>query len=161
MDLTKEKTRTMKVHPGYGAVPPNNTQGSGTVIISDPDTTATYTPTSVSVTPKYANATISSTGISSGTGITYTNGTGISASPWATHASHGKLELNGKDADIFIKGKSLMDTLTALETRLNILVPNPELEKEWEELKKLGDKYRKLESELEEKSKMWEILKKS
>jgi hypothetical protein len=149
--------KSTSLHPGYGAVPPNNT-GSGTVIISSPDATATYTPTSLTVTPKYANTTISSNGISSGTGYTYTTGPGT----WATGttATSGKLNLIGDDADLVINGKSLTDTLQALEERLNILNPNPELEKEWKELKALGDKYRKLEKELKEKAKMWDALKK-
>ena len=149
------------LHPGYGAVPPNNT-GSGTVIINNPTATATYTPISLTVTPKYANTTISSNGLSSGSGYTYTAGNGGGGSPWATSttASAGKLNLLGEDADLVINGKSLVDTLQALEERLNILVPNQELEKEWKELKKLGDKYRKLEKELKEKTKMWDTLKK-
>jgi len=70
------------------------------------------------------------------------------------------MNLIGDDADLVINGKSLVDTLQALEERLNILVPNQELEQEWKELKKLGDKYRKLEKELKEKTKMWDTLKK-
>jgi len=149
------------LHPGYGAVPPNN-KGSGTVIISSPDAIATYTPTSLTVTSKYANTTISSNGLSSGSGYTYTAGNGGGGSPWATNTTltGGKLHLEGEGADIDINGKSLVDTLQALEERLNILVPNQELEKEWKELKKLGDKYRKLEKELKEKTKMWDTLKK-
>ena len=141
------------VHPGYGAVPPNNT-GTGTVIISTPDATATYTATSLTVTPKYANT------LSSGTGYTYTTGTG-GGSPWATNTTltGGKLHLEGEGADIDINGKSLVDTLQALEERLNILTPNPELEKEWAELKKLGEAYRKLEADLTEKAAMWSALK--
>ena len=146
------------LHPGYGAVPPNNT-GTGTVIISSPAATATYTPTSLTVTPKYANTTISSNGISNG-GYTYTTGTG-GGSPWASTSSVGKLTLDSDDADIIIKGRSLNKTIQALEERLNILVPNSELEKEWNELKELGDKYRRLEAELEEKAKMWTALKKT
>ena len=151
--------KSSAIHPGYGAVPPNNT-GTGTVIISSPTTTATYTPTSLTVTPKYANTIVSSNGLSSGTGYTYTTGTG-GGSPWATNTTltGGKLHLEGEGADIDINGKSLTDTLRALEERLNILVPNQELEKEWKELKKLGDKYRKLEKELKEKAAMWAALK--
>lgn len=152
--------KSSQIHPGYGAVPPGNT-GTGTVIISSPDATATYTATSLTVTPKYSNATISSNGITSGSGYTYTTGTG-GGSPWVanTTLTGGKLHLEGEDADIDINGKSLVDTLQALEERLNILTPNPELEQEWKELKKLGDKYRKLEKELKEKAKMWDVLKK-
>jgi hypothetical protein len=146
------------LHPGYGAVPPNNA-GSGTVIISSPAATATYTPTSVTVAPGYANTSISANNLSSGSGYTYTTGTG-GGSPWASNTiTGGKLNLEGKDADININGKSLVDTLQALEERLNILVPNPELEKEWAELKRLGDRYRKLETDLKEKAAMWAALK--
>lgn len=152
---TLPSIKSSEIHAGYGAVPP---QGTGTVIISSPTATATYTPTSLTVTPKYANTTIASNSISSGTGYTYTTGPGT----WATGttATSGKLNLIGDDADLVINGKSLTDTLQALEERLNILNPNPELEKEWKELKKLGDKYRKLEKELKEKAKMWDVLKK-
>ena len=71
----------------------------------------------------------------------------------------GKLSLQGTNADIDINGKSLMKTLEALEDRLNMMVPNPELEKEWDDLKKLGNRYRKLEAKCKEKAKMWNKLK--
>ena len=71
----------------------------------------------------------------------------------------GTITLNGEDADIDINGKSLMKTLEALEDRLNMMVPNPELEKEWDDLKKLGNRYRKLEAKCKEKAKMWNKLK--
>jgi flagellar motility protein MotE (MotC chaperone) len=47
-----------------------------------------------------------------------------------------------------------------VEQRLNILTPNPELEKEWDDLRRLGERYRKLEKKCQEKAKMWEALKK-
>jgi len=91
----------------------------------------------------------------------YTINAGGGGAPWATTSNLGstKIELDGDEADIMIKGKSLSRAIEALEERLNILVPNPKLEKEWDELKELGDKYRKLETELKEKSKMWAKLK--
>lgn len=97
-------------------------------------------------------------------GITYTAGTGtaINASPWATAANStsiaqaGKLTLLGDDADLVINGVSLMEIL---RDRLNVMIPNPELEKEWAQLKELGDQYRKLEAELKEKGDMWAKLK--
>jgi hypothetical protein len=147
------------VHPDFGAVPPN---GTGTVIISTPDAVATYTPTSLTVATKNSNTTISSNGLSSGSGYTYTTGTG-GGTPWATNTTlkGGQLELEGKDADVIIDGKSLLGTLRALEQRLNILVPNTELEAEWSELKQLGDAYRKLEEDLIEKARMWQVLQKT
>ena len=99
-------------------------------------------------TPVYSNVTITSTGATMAP--IYTTGTGISSS---------KINLDGADADIVINGHSLTDTLQALEERLNILVPNVQLEKEWAELKKLGDQYRKLEADLTEKAAMWAALK--
>jgi hypothetical protein len=46
-----------------------------------------------------------------------------------------------------------------VEERLNILTPNPEMEKEWDDLRKLGERYRKLEKKCKEKSDMWNKLK--
>ena len=71
----------------------------------------------------------------------------------------GTIKLQGDDADIDINGKSLMKTLALLEERLNWLEPNPELEKEWDELRDLGNRYRELEIKCKEKSKMWSKLK--
>jgi hypothetical protein len=68
------------------------------------------------------------------------------------------LQVNGENADIVINGVSLMATLNMLSKRLNMLVPNPKLEKEWEELKQLNDQYRALEADLKEKMEMWDIL---
>lgn len=117
--------------------------------------------------------TISITG--AGTGYTYspvTGSNGISAVDWSNTISvtspvygamsnSGKLTLNGENADININGVSLVDTLKSLQDRLNILRPNVELEDEWDELRELGEKYRQLETELLEKKKMWEALKKT
>lgn len=70
------------------------------------------------------------------------------------------IELNGEDADIRVNGESLMDTLRGIQDRLNILRPNTELEAEWDELRELGEQYRKLEAQFAEKSKVWSALKK-
>jgi hypothetical protein len=92
----------------------------------------------------------------------YTINTGAgTGSPWATTTNAStKIQLEGENADIEINGKSLAKTIEALEERLNVLVPNPKLEKEWDELKTLGEQYRTLEAKLKEQSKMWEKLKK-
>lgn len=117
----------MVSQPGYGAVPP----------------TATY-----------SNTTLTSTTLSSGSGLTYTTGT--SAEPtWAVAngTAHGTMSAK----DVILDGVSLRQLL---EERLNMMVPNPELEKEWEQLKQLGDEYRKLEQDLKEKAKIWKALNK-
>ena len=72
----------------------------------------------------------------------------------------GVVELRGEKADIVVNGESMMQTLRDIQDRLNMLRPNPELEAKWDELRTLGEQYRKLESEFKEKSKMWNTLKK-
>ena len=74
-------------------------------------------------------------------------------------APSGQLNLAGDNADIVINGRSLNDTLTAIQDRMNMLVPNPDMEKEWDELRELGERYRKLEKKCQEKSVMWSKLK--
>jgi len=71
----------------------------------------------------------------------------------------GKLALKGENADIDINGKSMVKWMQAMEERMNWMQPNVELEKEWDDLKKLGDRYRKLEQKCREKAEMWKKLK--
>jgi len=63
------------------------------------------------------------------------------------------------EGDIKIKGKSLIDSLSAIEERLTILHPNKELEEKWENLRGLRKAYMELEAEIIEKEKIWSILK--
>ena len=117
----------------------------------------------------YSNITLTSnTGspyvINSGAvGAGYTWATGTNSVDWSIGSNiqpnSGKVVLTGANADIEVNGHSLMDSIRALEQRLNIMVPNPELEKEWDELKELGDRYRELEKQLKEKGNMWAKLK--
>ena len=99
-------------------------------------------------------------------GIYYTNTT-ASANPYADViiGSNGKSTLQVKgdaefEGDIKLKGKSLEETLTKIEERLAILHTNSKLEDKWEKLKELGNQYRKLETDIIEKEKIWSILKK-
>lgn len=110
-------------------------------------------------------------------GVTGANGpaytiSGVGTSPvWTTSSTgidwispsninrSGTMELRGENADILVNGRSLMDAIDALEQRLNILVPNPELEAEWDELRELGERYRELEKKCNEKGEMWKKLK--
>jgi hypothetical protein len=73
--------------------------------------------------------------------------------------STGKLSLQGDGADVEINGKSLTLILETLERHLAIVRPNSELEKEFGELKEIGDMYRAKEKELLEKRRVWETLK--
>lgn len=111
---------------------------------------------------KYANSAITTT---SGTGLTspYTVST-TAAYPWLGNGitsdanGVGKLRLDGNGADVVINGVSLADTIKRIEERLNILVTNTELEKEWEELRSLGEQYRKLEQHIKDKQATWDRL---
>jgi len=106
-------------------------------------------------------------------GQVYTIGSGVggagsNTSPWAAGAgsytfpsttTRAQIQLDGEGADIKVNGWSLIDAITRIEERLNIMVPNPAMEKEWDQLKRLGTKYRKLEKKLKEQSDMWNKLK--
>ena len=83
---------------------------------------------------------------------------GIYANPMELNQS-GKVSLKGENADIDINGKSMVKWMQAMEERMNWMQPNVELEKEWDDLKKLGDRYRKLEQKCREKAEMWKKLK--
>jgi hypothetical protein len=61
--------------------------------------------------------------------------------------------------DIKIAGKSLSEAIEAIEERLGILNPNPELEERWDKLKELRKQYIELEKDLLEKEKLMKILK--
>ena len=105
---------------------------------------------------------------------THTTATGINVSSpvWTTNTTAGQysftgqntqpsntVHIKGKDADLLINDKSLKTWMEKVEERLNILTPNPEMEKEWDQLRKLGERYRKLEKKCKEKSDMWNKLK--
>lgn len=62
--------------------------------------------------------------------------------------------------DLTIKGVKLSDRLDKIEERLGIIRMNDHLEEKWERLKALGEEYRKLEKELIEGEKIWDVLKK-
>ena len=54
---------------------------------------------------------------------------------------------------------SLKTAITEIQQRLNILQPNTKLEAEWDQLRELGEQYRKLEANIVEKQKIWNNLK--
>lgn len=80
----------------------------------------------------------------------------ITSSP--TPQSGGGLVLTGSEADLVINGVSLSATLQGIQERLNILTVDPALEDKWDQLRALGEQYRKLESEILQKQHMWETL---
>jgi hypothetical protein len=74
-------------------------------------------------------------------------------SPWVQSPPMAgpKIKLNGADADIEINGVSLWATMQEISNRLNIMHTNPELETQWQELRELGEQYRKLEQHILDK----------
>lgn len=104
-----------------------------------------------------------------GTGYTYTTtGTGTGTVPWISTGANstmtvqqsGTIDIQGDDADIKMNGKSMKVWMEKVEERLNMLTPNPELEKDWDDLRRLGERYRRLEKKCKEKAQMWAKLKK-
>jgi hypothetical protein len=109
---------------------------------------ATYTVANVSLTNGgYTSITAGNIGLN--------NSINYSTASWAMGSSKVKIT----DSDIEIEGLSLKRTLQTINERLAVMVPNPALEKEFEELKKCGDEYRRLEREFAEQLKMWNTLK--
>ena len=73
----------------------------------------------------------------------------------------GKISLTGKDADITVNGESLMTMIRGIQDRLNILTPDPGMEREWSELAELRQAYEAKLEECRAKSKVWQALKQS
>jgi len=87
------------------------------------------------------------------------------SSPWLTaspnsHAgTSAKINLSGENADIEVNGWSLVDAVKRIEARLDLFQPNPELEKEWQDLRALGERYRELEQQIRDKQATFDRLK--
>jgi hypothetical protein len=157
MDQLKEALKDYQTVNNMAAV--SGTHGYETITVNTPTDTIT-----LSGSKLYNNSTII------GGGYTVTTGLGSNSTPYYTMGSTsginwgagtgttttGKLKLEGNEADIEINGVSLLEVL---RDRLNVMIPNPELEKEWAQLKELGDQYRALEADIKEKTKIWTKLK--
>jgi len=102
--------------------------------------------------------------------LTGTSGTSATTAPyvwasttgWDTTASPGTLHVKGNsvfEGNITVKGRDLTEMLEAIESRLAILTPNPDLEAEFDELRALGDAYREAEKKFKEQKRVFEILK--
>jgi hypothetical protein len=90
----------------------------------------------------------------------YTFSAGPNTAPWFTQSpTSTKIRLEGEDADIMVNGYSLVDAINNIQDRLNCLQINPKLEAEWDELRALGDQYRKLEKQILDKQATWDRLK--
>jgi D-arabinose 1-dehydrogenase-like Zn-dependent alcohol dehydrogenase len=120
----------------------------------------------------YGNITLTTPNTS---GSVYTIGAGAngtSAVDWSnttwttapvTINKNASIDLKGEGADIVINGESLNETLKSIKDALRIpsRLPNlnPELEKDWEELKAAREHYDQLLKEYTEKQQVWDTLK--
>jgi hypothetical protein len=108
--------------------------------------------------------------------LIYSSGTSITApstitwdqnysttATWGNSTANVNITSDGisikEGGDIKIAGKSLSEAIEAIEARLGILNPNPELEDRWDQLKELRKQYIELEKDLLEKEKLMKILK--
>jgi hypothetical protein len=94
-----------------------------------------------------------------GAGFSNTISGAGTSTPWFTQNPSTRISLTGEDADVEVNGWSLVAAVKRMEERLGLLQPNPELEKEWSELRELGDQYRKLEQHIKDKQATWDKLK--
>ena len=118
-------------HPSYGAMPNVHIGGMSA--------------TGINVTSPVWTTTTNNTG-----GYTFAN---------QNIQPNNTIQIKGENADLLINEKSLKTWMEKVEERLNILTPNPEMEAEWDQLRKLGERYRKLEKKCQEQSDMWKKLK--
>jgi hypothetical protein len=81
--------------------------------------------------------------VGGGAGSGYTWGT-------ATNKTSGTIKLEGADADIFVQGKSMKAWMDAVEQRLCILEPKPELLEKYKALEQAYNHYKTLEAILYE-----------
>lgn len=153
MTLKKKNTATYGPRggfmPGYGAIPPTTYSAEidlNTCKVTQAD------PGGITVSPKYTygNLTIPVSNGAIGASLT---------SPWTTSASINTGKVRITDQDIELDGLSLKETLKKLHERMAILVPNPELEADFEQLANLRRQYMDLEKELKEKAEAWKTLK--
>lgn len=79
----------------------------------------------------------------------------------ANFSASNVLQVNGDGADIQINNRSLaqaMCQLDAIQEQLAILVPDPGMEQEWDELRAIREQYQAKLKECQEKSQMWRRL---
>ena len=89
--------------------------------------------------------------ISSPITITGGGGAGTGYSWQGSQAnSSGTIKLEGADADIIVQGKSMKAWMDAVEQRLAILEPKPELLKKYKALEQAYEHYKTLEAILYE-----------
>jgi hypothetical protein len=127
---------------------------------TDTITLSSLTDSNVIVGGGYSVPWVTTSGVINPNTGPYTFSAGTDTAPWFTqNTTAPKIKLDGEGADIVVNGHSLVDAINSINDRLNCLQINPKLEAEWEELKALGDQYRRLEKHILEKQATWDRLK--
>lgn len=78
--------------------------------------------------------------------VSGTGSTNWAASNTATMTAKGKLKVEGPEADILINEQSLSDWMQAVNKRLSILQPKPELQEKYTALQEAYNTYKTLEA---------------
>jgi len=145
--------------PGYGAIPSLTSINLGDIFKTDNSNVQPYTWNSL--TPSSVGTITAGTGLNYSSPYTFSNNTNPASATWTSfsNGTSSQIDLKGPEADIRINGISLVDMLATIQDRLNVLVPNPELEAEWDQLRELGEQYRELEKKVKEQGDMWARLK--
>ncbi len=92
-------------------------------------------------------------------GTTYSTNTTAPWMTWNPNSLSSKIQLDGAEADITVRGWSLVAAVKRIEERLGLYQPNPELESEWEELRDLAQQYQKLEQHIRDKQATFDRIK--
>jgi hypothetical protein len=96
----------------------------------------------------------------------------VSPTPWITgtgtvsigdDTKRSSLQVKGDtniEGNLVVQGANITEILQNIQSQLGLLTPNPEIEAEFDQLRELGDQYRKLEALILEQKRVWDILKK-
>ena len=158
----KDDTTTIDVSGFGGAGQPSYTINTGAGVGGSNGLTGGYGVDTITLDPSIYSI---GSSITSPSTITWNqNYTTATNGSWGNIADTSvNIDSNGltmkAGTDIIIDGKSLSKSIDAIEARLGILNPNPELEDRWDQLKELRKQYIELEKDLLEKEKLMKILK--
>jgi hypothetical protein len=159
--MNDNDTHTIDLGGFGGAGQPSYTINTGAGVGGSNGLTGGYGLDTITLDPS-----IYSTSITSPSTITWnSNYTTATNGSWSNTANTANVNIDSNGltmkagTDIVIDGRSLSKSIDAIEERLGILNPNPELEERWDQLKVLRKQYIDLEKDLLEKEKLMKILK--
>jgi hypothetical protein len=159
--MNDNDTHTIDLGGFGGAGQPSYTINTGAGVGGSNGLTGGYGLDTITLDPS-----IYSTSITSPSTITWnSNYTTATNGSWSNTANTANVNIDSNGltmkagTDIVIDGRSLSKSIDAIEERLGILNPNPELESRWDQLKVLRKQYIDLEKDLLEKEKLMKILK--